>query len=168
VSDPTPRSRSLLEFSVIFAVIGTISWFGLNGLAELQELGEKTAVEMTMRNVQTGLRYAMAGHFARGEDVRIVEMVGSNPVQWLEKPPAGYQGECPVPIQLPAGGWCFDAKQRELLYRPTVARNLVIEGGGQILHWSIKAVRGSNRTDQVESVRVAPVIWFRWFGSGGA
>lgn len=168
MSDPTPRSRSILEFSVIFAVIGSVSWFGLDRLRELQELGEKTAVEMTIRNVQTGLRYAMAGHLARGEDVRISEMAGSNPVQWLEMPPVGYQGECPVPMQLPAGGWCFDAKQRELVYRPAVERNLKIDGGGQTLRWSIKPLDGSRETGQVERVGVRSVILYRWFEPGGA
>ena len=168
MNDPTPRSRSILEFTVIFAVIGSVSWFGLDRLRELQELGEKTAVEMTIRNVQTGLRYAMAGHLARGEDVRISEMAGSNPVQWLEKPPAGYQGECPAPMQLPGGGWCFEAKQRELVYRPAVERNLKIDGGGQTLRWSIKPLDGSRGTGQVERVGVRSVTLYRWFEPGGA
>ncbi|MDP2227035.1 MAG: hypothetical protein Q8J78_06125 [Moraxellaceae bacterium] len=104
------------EFLVVVAVIGIISWLGLERLTHLQVLGEKTAVETTILNIQTGLRYASAGHIIRGEEMRIVEMVGSNPVQWLEKPPQDYVGKCAG--ELGTGRWCFEVSSRELRYRP--------------------------------------------------
>ena len=124
------------------AVIGVISWLGLERLTNLQVLGEKTVVETTILNIQTGLRYAMAEHVIRGEEQRIVEMAGSNPVQWLEKLPQEYVGECAG--EHAAGSWCFDLGSRELRYRPRLDLGLQPtrpEPG--VLSWRIERSAGA-------------------------
>lgn len=130
------------EFLVVVAVIGFISWLGLERLTYLQVLGEKTAVETTILNIQTGLRYASAGHIIRGEERRIAEMVGSNPVQWLEKPPQDYVGECAG--ELGTGRWCFEPSSRELRYRPRLGLGLQPPPPKpEVLSWRIESSAGA-------------------------
>jgi general secretion pathway protein G len=130
------------EFLVVVAVIGFISWLGLERLTYLQVLGEKTAVETTILNIQTGLRYATAGHIIRGEEMRIVEMVGSNPVRWLEKPPQDYVGECAG--EHATGRWCFDVSSRELRYRPRLDLGLQPPRAKPgVLSWRIERATGA-------------------------
>ncbi|MDO9067127.1 MAG: hypothetical protein Q7W05_01565 [Deltaproteobacteria bacterium] len=133
---------SKFEFLVIIAVIGFISWLGLERLTYLQVLGEKTAVEATILNIQTGLRYAMAERVIRGEEQRIAEMGGSNPVQWLEKPPQDYVGECAG--EHAAGSWCFDLRSRELRYRPRLDLGLQPPRPKPgVLSWRIERAAGA-------------------------
>ena len=107
MSDPTPRSRSLLEFSVVLVVIGVAAAYFVDGLYYVQEQAERTVMEATVRNMDSGARMEAAMRSIRGQESSIGELIGSNPVQWLENPPVGYSGLCEQ--QLVAGGWCFDA-----------------------------------------------------------
>ena len=151
------RGITKLEFLVVVAVIGLLAWLGLGRLNEVQEIGEKAAVEATIRNIQSGLRFAMADAMTRGQGSRVATMLDSNPVGWLERPPEGYVGEgAAVPESMPPGGWFFDTRRRELIYRPRLAANLVIRGGEQFLRWRIRAGAGASATIVAET----PYRWF--------
>jgi hypothetical protein len=144
VSDPTPRSRSILEFSVIFAVVGVLGSALLDGVHYTQEQTEKLVVESTIRNISTGLLSAMAERMFRGQDGQIRELVDSNPVIWLEKPPAGYLGEFPsAPANVPPGAWFFDRANKELGYRPNIDRHLKLEATDGTFRWRIEATQAS-------------------------
>ena len=122
MSDPTPRSRSILEFSVILVVIGVAAAFFLDGLYYVQEQAERTVMEATVRNMDSGVRMEAAMRSIHGQEASIGELVGENPVQWLENPPVGYSGACQQ--ELVPGGWCFDTASREIVYRPRIDRHL--------------------------------------------
>lgn len=167
---------SKLEFQVVIAVMAVLALVVLERLQEIQEASEKTLVETTLRNISSGLRYAMAEDIIHGEEGRIAERAGSNPVRWLEHPPAGYVGEHPgLPAPLPHGGWFFDTTRRELCYLPLLDRHLVIAGGEHLLRWRIEssgeARDSSDSRDspdphapvRVAAVRVAAVPAYRWF-----
>ncbi|MFA7270174.1 MAG: hypothetical protein WC073_12585 [Sterolibacterium sp.] len=153
---------------MVLIVLSLIWLAGLNRLHELQEMGEKTAVEITISNINAGLRWEMADRIMTGREASIVEMDGSNPVHWLEKAPEGYLGEYPaMPDRFPPGAWYFDTSRKELRYRPILERNLTCRqceriGGKTTLGWHI--VRTANpmfgRGSRVRAVTVATYRWF--------
>jgi len=155
---------SKLEFLLVLAVIAVLLLVALEQMKEVQELSEEMVVEATLRNISSGLRYAMAEDIIHGTEGRIAERVGGNPVRWLDQPPAGYLGEFPAtPEPLPAGAWVFDSTRRELCYRPKLFKHLVIAGDGQLLRWRIESVAASPASARVSAVRVAAVQVYSWF-----
>jgi len=151
------------EFSMVLVLLGLIWLAALNRLHGLQEIGEKTAVEMTLRNIQSGLRWEMSERIITGREASIAELAGSNPVRWLEKPPDEYLGEfSAAPAGFSPGHWYFDTLHRELRYRPLLVRNLecrecVYIDDDVVLSWRIV------HTGKGSSVRVVTVTPYRWF-----
>ena len=120
------------------------------------------AVEGTLRNAETGLRYALAERINRGEEKRIAELVGSNPVSLLAKEPDGYVGEVVAERQVPPGSWAYDRNRRELCYRPRLSGELQLEGGEQLLRWRIEAADDTTAGPPTWA-RLVPVSRYRWF-----
>lgn len=159
---------SRLEFSMVLAVLAIIWLVALNRFNELQELGEKTAVEMTISNARSGLRWEMSDRIMTKREASIVDLAGGNPVRWMENPPNEYLGEFPAaPEKFPPGSWYFDALRKELRYRPILHRNLECEqcvrrGGEIALSWRI-ARSGNPMFGRGDTVRVVSVTPYRWF-----
>ncbi|MBI3523361.1 MAG: hypothetical protein HY066_02345 [Betaproteobacteria bacterium] len=157
-----------LEFSMALVLLALIWLAALNRLHELQEIGEKTAVEMTIRNIQSGLRWETSERIITGREASIVELAGSNPVRWLEKPPDGYLGEFSAPPEkFSPGNWYFDTLHRELRYLPVLSRNLECRqceqsAGEMVLSWRIARV-GNPMFGPGDGVRVVVVTPYRWF-----
>jgi hypothetical protein len=166
VSDPTPRSRSILEFSVILDVIGVAAAFFLDGFYYAQEQAERTVMEATVRNMNSGLRMEVATRIINGREATIGELVGANPVQWLENPPAGYSGTCQQ--ELVRGGWCFDTVDREIVYQPRVDRHLrYLEPVRPGLRWRVSSAaemagRPSSGLGLVGAIGVFSTTLFAW------
>ncbi|MDP2810880.1 MAG: hypothetical protein Q8O34_12095 [Rhodocyclaceae bacterium] len=140
-----PRQKGLnrFEFSVAVSVTGVIATVFLVKVLDAQELGERTKVEATVRNVQAGLHWAMAEALMRGEEDRVAELPGSNPVRWLDNPPEGYLGEFDgAPTVVASGAWYFDRRRSELAYRPRLTHHLTVTGGGAELRWRIVPGQG--------------------------
>lgn len=155
---------SKFELSVVVAIIGLIALVGLDRFREVQELAEKTLVESTIRNMQSELLLALAGRIIGGQENRIAEMIGSNPVNWMEAPPGGYVGEvASLPELLAPGAWCFDATRKELVYRARQDRNLTLAAGEVLLRWRIEPAGQPAEVDRVAWVRLTPVVPYRWF-----
>ncbi len=156
------------EFLVVVAVIALIVFVALDRLRDVQEMGEKTAVEMTVRNIQSGLRWEMSERIMAGHEASIAELAGGNPVRWLEKPPSGYLGEFPAaPANFPPGHWYFDTLRGELRYRPILERNLECKQCDRVvdemaLSWRITRA-GNTMLGRGDSVRVVTVTPYRWF-----
>lgn len=159
---------SMFEFSGILVVIGLLGLVALDRLHELQEIAEKTAVEMSVRNMQSGLRWEMSERIMTGREASIAGLAGGNPVRSLEKSPIDYLGEFPAaPANFPPGHWYFDTRRKELRYRPILQRNLECtqcerEGGEIVLSWRI-ARAGNPMFGRGDTVRVVTVAPYRWF-----
>ncbi len=119
-----PSSRehgfSLFEFFVAAGVISLIAVLLLDRLLGYQEYAERTAMELTVINMRSGLRLRTAELMTQGRLHEVGKLINENPVRWLETPPPNYLGELvhPVPKTLPQGNWYFDATTRELVYLP--------------------------------------------------
>lgn len=158
------RGFSKLELLVVVAVIGILALTALARLLEIEEASEKTVVESTLRNIDSGLRQAMAGDIIHGQEGRIADLIGANPVRYLAQPPAGYLGEYPGgPELVAAGAWFFDGTRRELCYRPKLGWHLAIAGGASLLCWRIEPVGGRLAGGGVGSVRLVATRPYRWF-----
>ena len=158
------KGISTLEFALALAVIVVVAYVALRGLKEIEEYVEMKAVEGTLRNAETGLRYALAERINRGEERRIAELVGSNPVRLLAKEPERYLGELAlVDREVPPGSWAYDKSRQELCYRPLLAEHLQIDGNETLLRWRIAAVIDAAAADRVQWAQLVTVNRYVWF-----
>jgi len=82
-----------------------------------QEYAEKTAMESTVENIRTGLRYKVADLILANRMSEIPALADENPMDWLAERPPNYLGELDwVPADEPQGQWYFDKRNRELVY----------------------------------------------------
>src|ERR1035441_753558 len=114
------RGSNLFELVVVICLVLTLVGVFAHRFLFLQELSEKTAMEMTVMNMRTGMRYQLAELMVQGRLYEMPAMLERNPILWLASPPANYAGEFDEAsdehIQL--GNWYFDKKRRELVYQP--------------------------------------------------
>lgn len=109
-----------MQGAVLLAVLALIVGGLLSALSDAGERAEKQGVELTIRNMRTGLKLAMGEVMMEQREGEIASWVGSNPVRWLGSLPGGYRGECSAEESrnLSGGEWCFEGGRRELVYRP--------------------------------------------------
>lgn len=159
---------TLLELCVALTLIAVLGGGWLAALLYYQEVAEKTAVELTVLNVRSGMRFAIAEGMIHGRSAEAADMLQANPLGWLEKPPPDYAGEIAshAVASLPAGSWFFDAERREFGYLPRLSFHLTIEAAGeaaaeQAIRWRVRGVRAKN--GEVEDVSLVLVTRYRWF-----
>ena len=121
---------------MVVAVIGILAAVLLNALHFVQEKAERTVMEATVRNMERGLDILARTRVIHGQEGAIRDLVGANPVQWLESPPEGYTGNCKQ--ERAPGEWCFDAATHEIVYRPRLEGSLEYrEAGRRELRWRV-------------------------------
>jgi hypothetical protein len=159
-------SRWLVHAVTIVAILLLMGWL-LAALQEAEERAEKLMVELTWRNMRTGLQIAVGEALMSGRDGEIAGWEGSNPVRWLGAEPGGYRGECTARFarELPKGAWCFDRERRELVYRPRNDRHLRMEGAGgheKLLRWRVAAAAQEPERQGLAGLRVESVTAYFW------
>ena len=166
MSDVTPRSRSLLQVSVVVAIIVLLATVLLNALQYVQEKAEREVMEATVRNMEKGLKMEISARTIHGQEASFRELIGANPVQWLANPPQGYTGVC-GPQRAP-GEWCYDGKTREMVYRPRFDRNLEFRAAGaRELRWRVGlgkeiAIPPTGGDEPVGAIRLISTTSFTW------
>jgi prepilin-type N-terminal cleavage/methylation domain-containing protein len=143
-----PGGFTLFEFAVVVVIVGVLAIVLLERLLVYQEYAEKTAMEMTVRNVRTGLRYQIADLMNQDRMREVDRLLNENPVTWLETPPPNYLGQFrnPAPDQIAPGNWYFDTAKRELVYLPNRKRFFKPGGTGRDeIRFRVTAVRGSQK-----------------------
>ena len=105
---------------VLLAILALIVTGLMSALNDASERAEKQVVELTIRNMRTGMKLAMGEAMMQQREGEMAAWGGSNPVRWLGSPPGSYRGECPAEESrnLAGGEWCFEQNRRELVYRP--------------------------------------------------
>jgi hypothetical protein len=155
------------QSAVVFLMLGALALFLLKALSDVEEQAERQAVELTLRNMRTGMQFAMAEALMRQREGEIANWAGSDPTRWLEAPPAGYRGECSAVdrASLPEGAWCFERESGQLVYRPRNARQLrgLVDGQqcGQLV-WRVVKVGDGPVLGGLVDVRIevaSPCTW---------
>lgn len=123
-----------LEFLLLVAVIGVLANALLDRLIELEREGERTEIDLAVRNMRVGLRLAVGERLMRGQEDRLPELLEVNPVSFLGRLPRGYSAEAGDDAQ--AGNWRFDPATRILSYRP---RQPEAFGGSPELRWKMES-----------------------------
>lgn len=163
-SRPQHIGATRLELILVVLLIALISGWLLHTLKFYQEVTEKTVVESTVANMRSGLRFKIADLMLKGNAAAQSELAGTNPVQYLESPPAGYLGELRSPGSLPPGSWYFDQDKREVVYIPALKRHLQHEAysttGNARLRWQIRAEGNEGGGAWVEVKLLTPYQWF--------
>lgn len=130
------------QWAVLLVILGGIGIGLLRALEQAREAAERQSVELTVRNMRTGMQLAMGEALMHQREAEIASWVGSNPVRWLSAEPKGYLGKCSQTDgrELNGGEWCFETAQKRLMYRPYRQDHLqaVVEGRQcDRLSWSV-------------------------------
>ncbi len=156
-----------LQGAVVLVVLGVVALWLLNSLEDAKEVVEKQNVELSIRQMRTGLQLAKGLELIRQRKIDVSTWVGMNPIDWMAAPPRGYRGECPAQgvRELLIDEWCFDSKSRELFYRPRHIEHLSGSDAGvmrgspcEYLRWSVVRVNEGGFSD----VRLAAANNCRW------
>ena len=111
-------------------------------LTHYQGQAERDLVDLTLRNMRTGLRLHVATLSVEGKRSQIVQLADSNPVTWLGQFPADYLGALDNAPPRETRGWYFDQSTRELAYRP---QSSGFPGGKwQELRWRVESLPGQD------------------------
>jgi prepilin-type N-terminal cleavage/methylation domain-containing protein len=78
---------SLVELALAVAVLAALLYFLLDRVLYMQEMGEKTEVEETIRSINYALRLEAASRLARGPEPHRPPLEKENPIKWLQTPP---------------------------------------------------------------------------------
>ncbi len=162
---------SLLELVLaitIFTVLAGV--FGYR-FRYLQELSEKTAMEMTVMNIQAGLRYRVAELMMENRMQELSSVLKENPIRWLERPPANYLGEIASPenAEVQPGSWYFDPGKRQLVYRLNLDDHFETRAGGApevrfaVIGLTQNGKQGDVETRVVMGLKLAAVTDAQWF-----
>ncbi len=154
------RGFSLVELAISIVVLAGLLYFLLDRVLYMQEMGEKTEVEETIRSINYGLRLEAASRLARGADPSQMPLEKENPIKWLELPPRNYLGEyAKVPAEAKAAYWYFHPVERQLVYKPNRAERLMVEKGTEQKELRF-IVRADGSLAQPKLVPKSPYAWF--------
>ena len=155
---------SLLELPVAIGVIALFAGALLTVMLYYQELAEKTAVELTLLNMRSGVRYQIADKMIHGREAELEQVLSSNPVNWLDQPPPGYVGEIAgeAAAYPQAGEWFFDTARRELGYVPRLSFHLSFASPSErALRWRIRGNR--SKKGDIQDLSLVSVTSYTWF-----
>ncbi|HVY06681.1 MAG TPA: hypothetical protein VHB46_11960 [Burkholderiales bacterium] len=163
------RGASQLELVVCIALVGIFMAVFLERMFYYQEQAEKTAMEMTVANIRSGLRYKVADLIMNNRVSEIPTLADDNPVNWLQGPPENYLGEFDgLPQSDPSGKWYFDRSTRQLIYTVSNRRHFVPSNGRDFtIRYQARRVAAANAMtaetsksrDWVSLVRQADFAW---------
>lgn len=160
---------SIFELAVVIVLAGVLALVLIDRLVIFQEYAEKTAMELTVRNMRSGLRYRVADLMNRDRMREADRILQDNPISWLEAPPPNYLGVLRNPPldRVAPGSWYFDAAQHELVYLPRHRRFLTpAMPGDYAIRYRVTAIRkgGAARGSEpaIESLALTLSNAYRW------
>lgn len=169
-------TRNWFQHAVLFVVLGLFAIALISALGDAKEQAERQIVELTIRNMRTGMQRAMGEALMRQREGEMASWTGSNPVRWLDSSPAGYRGECSAAESgaLSGGEWCFERGRRELVYRPHDIDRLHESSGGtkavgrrcDLLRWRVARAPLSAASGGFVGLRIEAATACQWAQSG--
>ena len=94
-------TKKWVQHAVLFVVVGLIAVGLISALGDATEQAERQIVELTIRNMRTGMQRAMGEALMHQREGEMASWAGSNPVRWLDSPPAVAR----APVSAASGGF---------------------------------------------------------------
>ena len=112
------RGFSLLELTVVICIVAVLAMVLLSRLRRLQADAERASMEHVLGSLRSAVGIEFAAQISRGTPLRILDLVGTNPMDRLAVAPQNYLGplEALDPPKNAAGHWYFDERQGLLIY----------------------------------------------------
>lgn len=120
------RNLTRLEIGIYAAVVGVVLAVFLERVLYYMELAERTAMEVTVSNVNSAINVQRAFGMLAGRAIDNPSAPPRNPFTLAEMAPANFIGEVDSPdlASLERGQWVFDRTRRELIYLPRLRQGL--------------------------------------------
>ena len=161
---------SLFEFVVAIVIVGVFAGVLLQRMLYLQEYAEMTAMNLTVANLRTGLRYKTGDLLIHDKVAEIATLADGNPINWLQTQPQNYLGEFDLqPDTDLRGKWYFDKTLHELVYTVNNRRHfLPASDQDYTVRWHVvrsqatqMSVSGSK--GNLQWAGLVPIAGGRWF-----
>ena len=122
--------KNWFQWAVLLVILGLLAIGLISALNDVKDEAERQMVDLTMRNMRTGMQLAMGEALMHQREVEIGTWAGANPVRWLGSSPTGYRGNCSAleSQALSGGEWCFVSELSELVYQPLRVASLQADG----------------------------------------
>lgn len=163
------RGLTRLEFALVAILLAILLGTYLRAVRYYQEQTEAVTVGLTISHIQVGMAQEWAERISKGTNRQgVAELVGSNPVRWLEFPPPNYLGELKNPKleRLDTGVWLFDGARKELVYIVRHGNHLELPGmaSTKVLRWTVRLAQNSKAMDsEFGELALVPVYPYQWF-----
>ena len=118
------RRLSRLELGVYAVVVAIVVAVFLERATYYLELAERSAMEVTVQRVNTGLRLRMAAHIIGGTPSGGRPESADPFVFAGVAAPPNYRGAADESSAALSGSWTYDGGSGELIYRPRIGRFL--------------------------------------------
>ena len=113
------RGFSLLEIIVVVVIISILFGLALEHLFKWRITAEQTSVQKLRSEMRDALKLEVATYYAKGQMPSILQLVGSNPLNYAIEKPSSYIGERKrLNLEdLSPGEWVFDSTNKVLIYK---------------------------------------------------
>lgn len=108
------RAVNWLSLVVLGVVVGTFGVYLQKWAAE----AEAMSVRVALNNLRSQLAIEENTARARLDKGSLDDRSGANPMDWVERPPGSYTGDCANGSPGDWGSWCFDTERGTLRYYP--------------------------------------------------
>jgi hypothetical protein len=163
---PGRRGGTRLERVAAIVLFGIFLTVILGRTLQYQEHAEKMAMELTVRNIRTGLRFKIADLLMNKQSSRIALLADENPINWLGRPPENYLGEYNnAPAGLVPGNWYFDSRNGHLVYLVKHRRHFAIDAQDDSVRYRAARHTSGARTGAPKGetwVSFSPLREYRW------
>ena len=109
------RGVNKFEFAIAVSILAVLATVLLVRLNAMQAEAERMEVDLTVRNIRTGMQVAIGERIMHGQENRIVEVAEANPLDFLGERPRGVND---ARVAAAPGHWAYDPVRRELSYLP--------------------------------------------------
>lgn len=161
----------IMEIAVVASVAAILMTVFLHYSLYYLELSEKSAMDLLVTHMRSGLRLEKARLYITGKEAEMQKLADTNPIRWLKAPPKNYLGERSdiSPKAIPAGQWLFNPKDHILYYQPQRHRYLyrgttLYQGTIQFkMTLSRLPETTSNNADVFREVEITSITPYHWF-----
>ena len=128
------RKLTRVEMAVYAVMVAALIVVFASYMLDYMEIAEKTAMETTVRNVNSALNLSYAGRLIAGERLDKAQWIGANPFELARTFPPGYAGELLTAdsATLARPAWFFDSRSREIVYLPRLYKHLRATEEGEV------------------------------------